>query len=226
MWGDDLRDTAVGGPVRTPPATAVAHFKRIISQQQKPKPACAGHADKPPSEAEKIAKKLKAAKAKEKPVTNEPVARSQQLIDTPPSTGEIVDDIEQAAKKRKRKKQVRLTDDQVRQAHTEYWHSLDTLKVVCKRWNVSESALRKRWQKLGLPLAGQGTSRYLRHPETAIALADPAPLAPDLVASSAEFIPDDLRSRLAAFRDDMKDAGIPVEISMSLHLHLVKEVTL
>jgi hypothetical protein len=216
--GYDLRDTAVGGAIRRGSPEAVERFRQILAARDVVK------ASRPVTEESMEATTSDNGTAVV--VVDNSASRKFEAARKRPKDPKPVT-IEQAAAKRPRKKQVKLTDDQARQAHTEYWHSLDTLEAVCKQWNVSESALRKRWQKLGLPLAGQGTNRYLRQPKTAVIPA--APKQPEtavvpVLESAAGFIPADFLANVRAFREEMEAIGVPVQISMSLHL--VKEVQL
>jgi hypothetical protein len=94
-------------------------------------------------------------------------ARKQRPVDPRPVT------IEQAAKRKPRKKQVRLTDDQVRTANKEYWSGDETFAEICHRYNTSDSALRNRWKKLGLRTPGRGANLLRRRPQTAV-----VPVAP------------------------------------------------
>ncbi|MCB8942569.1 MAG: hypothetical protein H6658_02215 [Ardenticatenaceae bacterium] len=154
--------------------------------------------------------------------------------------------IEQVTGKRpKRKKKKRLTDDEVRSAHDEFWQGTETVAEVAARWGVADSTLSIRWKKLNLLTPGRGANRYSKRKETAVVATIPAkaeiaakaetavvPVAPATRALAeanghlpeTTWLPADLKSRLAAFQAEMAEIGVPVNITMSLHLS--KEVQL
>lgn len=131
-----------------------------------------------------------------------------------------------------------LTDDQVRQAHSEYWNSQESQRTVARRYGVSDVTLSTRFKKLGLPTKSTSGKRpgkakaatAASAPKAAIpaipatAVVPAAPVAMDPPVAPTDFIPDDFRAKLDAFRQEMAALGVQTSITMSLHL--VKEVEL